>query len=502
MKKTGLFLILICSVLLMQSLCLTAFATESQPGESESVSTQESVEETTPKVNATFGNVCVANGCRTIDGMVSLISGEYTCPTARGVFVFEKNTGTVVYSHNPDLKMSPGTLIKIVTALVAIENCELDEVVTAKDAIQSRVPGSAQRMSPQLKSGEQMTVEDLLHSLLLDSANDAAVALAEHVAGTTEAYKQMMNDRVKQIGCTNTEFGNISGIDNVTHYSTARDMARIVLEATSNETFVKVWSAEQYTIPATNMTEEERKIKTENYLISDLVLQQFKDPRVNGGLAAYHPDTGAGLVCTTDYKDMELVCVILGATREYMEDPSWMVKTYGNFNEMNDMVQYIYDNCKVNRVIYEGQALRDFSVANGESAVVGQPMVSIDSVLKKDTQLNNLNFKYSVTGGGMQAPVAQDQKIATVEVWYRNSCLMEAELFAMSDVKRTDESGVTIHGVTAQGRGNGNGLGEIVGLVCILFLVPLTIYLVYNNARRLMARKQRRRRRTNRRRSR
>ena len=502
MKKSRLLLILLCLVLLVQPMCLTGYAAQTQSSETETAAAQETTGETTPKVNATFGNVCIVNGCRTIDGMVSLMGGEYTCPTARGVFVFEKNTGTVVYSHNPDLKMSPGTLIKVVTALVAIENCDLDEVVTAKEAIQSRVPGSAQRMSPQLKSGEEMTVEDLLHSLLLDSANDAAVALAEHVAGTTEAYKQMMNERVQRIGCTNTEFGNISGIDNVTHYSTARDMARIILEATSNETFARIWGTEQYTIPATNMTEEERKITTENYLISDLVLQQFKDPRVNGGLAAYHADTGAGLVCTTDYKDMELVCVILGATREYMEEPSWMVKSYGNFNEMNDLVQYIYDNCKVNRVIYEGQALRDFSVANGESSVVGQPTVSIDSVLKKDTQLNNLNFKYTVTGGGLNAPVAQDQKIATVEVWFRNSCLMEAELFAMSDVKRRDESGVTIHGTTGNGKEAGTSAGEIVSLVCILFLVPLTIYLVYNNVRRAMARKQRRRRRTNRRRSR
>jgi D-alanyl-D-alanine carboxypeptidase len=188
----------------------------------------------------------------------------------------------------------------------------------------------------------------------------------------------MMNDRVRIMGCSNTEFGNISGIDNVPHYSTARDMARIVLEASANETFAKIWSTERYTIPVTNMTEEERVINTENYLISDRILQQFKDPRVTGGLAAFHETSGAGLVCTTDYKGMELVCVILGATRTYMEDPSWMVKSYGNFNEMNDLVQHIYDNYKVNRIIYEGQALRQFSVAGGESQVVGQPTVDIE----------------------------------------------------------------------------------------------------------------------------
>lgn len=501
MKKTGCLSLILSLLLMVQVFCTPASATESLPSETQTEPAQETEAYEIPETNATFGNVCIANGCRTIDGMVSLMGGEYTCPTARGVFVYEKKTGTVVYSVNPDLKMSPGTLVKIVTALVAIENCELDEVVTAREAIQSRVPGSAQRMDPQLKSGEQMTVEDLLHSLLLDSANDAAVALAEHVAGTTEAYKQMMNQRVLQMGCTNTEFGNISGIDNVTHYSTARDMARIVLEATSNETFARIWGTPEYDIPATNMTDEVRTIKTRNYLISDRILQQFVDERVTGGLAAYHETSGAGLACTTNYKDMELVCVILGATREF-EENGWRVKSYGNFNEMNDMIQYIYDNFKVNRVIYDGQALRQFSVAGGESYAVGQPTVSIDSVLRKDTQLNNLNFKYSVTGGGLSAPVKEGQKIATVEVWYRNSCMMEAELFAMADVREQMNSGLTIQSSDEiTGKANMDFFG-VVGVLLVIVLVPVAIYLIYNNVRRVMARKNRRRRRTNRRRSR
>lgn len=501
MKKSGLFSIALCLMLLIQTLCVPVSAAETAPSQTESIPVSETEEYTIPQTNATFGNVCISNGCRTLDGMVSLMGGEYTCPTAQGVFVYEKNTQTVVYSHNPDLKMSPGTLVKIVTALVAIENCELDEIVTTREAIQSRVPGSAQRMDPQLKSGEQLTVEDLLHSLLLDSANDAAVALAEHVAGTTEAYKQLMNQRVRQMGCTNTEFGNISGIDNVTHYSTARDMARIVLEATSNETFARIWGTAEYTIPPTNMTEEERSIKTQNYLISDRILSQFVDERVTGGLAAYHETSGAGLACTTDYKNMELVCVIMGATREF-EENGWRVKSYGNFNEMNDMVQYIYDNYKVNRVLYEGQALRQFSVSGGESQVVGSPQVSIDTVLRKDTQLNNLNFKYSAVGGGLSAPVKEGDMIATVEVWYRNSCMMEAELFAMSDVKEKSNSGLSVQGKdSVAGTANADFFG-VVSIILILVLVPVAVYLVYNNVRRAMARSKRRRRRSNRRRSR
>lgn len=85
---------------------------------------------------------------------------------------------------------------------MAIENSNLDDIVTCSDGIQSKVPGSSLKMKPNLKSGEQLTVNDLLHGLLMIGANDAAVALAEHVAGTTERFKEMMNDRVKQMAAS------------------------------------------------------------------------------------------------------------------------------------------------------------------------------------------------------------------------------------------------------------------------------------------------------------
>ena len=138
----------------------------------------------------------------------------------------------------------------------------------------------------------------------------------------------------------------------------------------------------------------------------------------------------------------------------------------------------------------------------GESDVVGMPLVSHDSVLKKDTQLNNLNLKFSVTGGGLKAPVAKDQKIATVEVWYRNSCLMEAELFAMSGVRDSMDSGLRVQGQDSQaGKANMDFL-SVVSIIVVIILVPVVVYLVYNNVRRSLARKQRRRRRASRRRSR
>lgn len=170
-------------------------------------------------------------------------------------FAFETNTETVIYSYNPDTKLPTGTLAKMVTALVAIENSNLDDIVTCSEGIQSKVPGSSLKLSPNLKSGEQLTVNDLLHALLMIGANDAAVALAEHVAGTTERFKEMMNARVKQMGCVTTEFGNISGLDTATSYTTAREMVKITMEATKNETFAEIFKTGTYKIPATESCE-------------------------------------------------------------------------------------------------------------------------------------------------------------------------------------------------------------------------------------------------------
>lgn len=106
------------------------------------------------------------------------------------------------------------------------------------------------------------------------------MALAHHVAGTTDAFLELMNKRVKQMGCTNTEFGNVSGLYTAVSNSTARDMARIVQEAVRNETFKEVFGAKSYKIPDTNMVQGRKEFKTQNYMIDDSTLQDFYDGRV------------------------------------------------------------------------------------------------------------------------------------------------------------------------------------------------------------------------------
>lgn len=498
MKKNQFLSIFVCLCLLMQCLTVSASASETTDNQTftESAETTEATE-----AALEFGSVCIQEGCRTIEGMVPLGGNDRRLDTALAAFAYEVTTGTVVYSYNPDIKVSPGTLTKIVTALVAIENTELDEVVTCSEGIQSKVPGSAHKLTPYLKSGEQLTVEDLLHGLLMEGANDAAVALAEHVAGTTEAYKALMNKRVLQMGCTSTEFGNISGLDTATSYTTARDMAKIVKEATRNETFARIFGTVDYTISATNASEE-RELEPINYLMDETNIPQFLDTRVTGGLPSATDASGASLACTASYMNMNVVFVTLGSTRLFDEELTWKVTTYGNFEDMTKLIKYVFDNFKVNKIIYDGMAVNQWSVAGGESNVVGQSFVDVDSVIPSDASMDNLIMKYTVKDGGLAAPIKKDSMIATVSVWFRNSCLTEVELFAMSDVKSSDNTGVTIHS-NGTGRSPGSsGVLSVIGTIAVIILGLVILYLAFNAYMRSVVRARRRRRRAERKRSR
>lgn len=515
MKKRSITAVIVCVLLLWQCIAMPAAAfspdmTQAVENETEPVSTESLPAGTenpgtasAPEISAVdmpFGQASVQTGCRTIDGMYPLDGKERRLATAQAVFAYEVETETVIYSYNPDTKLSPGTLAKIVTAMVAIENCELDEIVTCSEGIQSKVPGSSQKVKPNLKSLEELSLEDLLHCLLMQSANDAAVAIAEHVAGTTAAYVELMNNWAKKHGCTNTQFGNISGLDTAVSYSTARDMARIMTEASKNETFMRISKTTEYTVAATNL-EEARELQTTNYMIDNHVIPQFLDDNVTGGLASHTEGSGSSIAVAAEHNNMKLVCIVLGALRTYNEEESWKVESYGNFNEMQELLEYLYAGFKVNHVLYDGQALSQFRVIGGESDVVGGPRINYNTVLPINCSMDNLYMRYQPVNTDYIAPISKGDKIATVAITYRNSCIAEAEIYALNSVVKEEDSDVTIRSTAAKTDNDMDGILGFLGTVGVLVAGGFGIYVVYNAYRRAKRRMQHRRRRASRRRS-
>lgn len=494
MKKIKSLSFLLCFCLLLQSLSLPALATEATvPMATISVSPETVPQETEEPA---FGMVCIQKGCRTINGMMPLGGSDRRLETAQAAFLYEVKTGTVVYSYNPDTKLPSGTLAKIVTAMVVLDNCKLDETITVNTNNISRLPGGSTNVN--IKNGETIKVGDLLYCLIMENANDAAVVLAEKVAGNQQSFVTLMNQKALQIGCTNTEFGNIHGLDNATSVTSARDMAKIVAAAIQNEDFATIFGTEMYTVPATEKSEE-RPLLTTNYFLSNRTIQDFYDTRVKGGMQSMTTTAGASAVVTAEYNNMQFIAVVLGCTRTYKEN-GWSVLSWGNFNEMTDLLTYGFNNFKVNRIIYDGMSLSQFSVIGGECNAVGQATVDVDSVVPINAQMSNLQMNYKVVDGGLTAPIKKDDLIATMEVKYLNSVMTEVEVYAMGDVKAADNTGVTIRSTAVRSDSDDSGILSIIGTVSVIILGLAAAYLAFNAYMRSRMRARRRKRRAARRR--
>ena len=496
MKKLRILCLLLSMALLLQCFSLPIGATESTEPSEEPTQQETQPYEEPPEV--AYGGAPISNGCRTINGTTPLGGSDKILKSAQAAFLFEVNTETIIYSYNPDIRLYPGSLAKIMTALIAIEQGDLNQKINFSTRWNNTLP--PQSIVAKLKEGEQITLEALVYWMMLESANDAALNIAGHIGGTQEGFVEMMNQRAAQIGCTDTHFTNAHGLDDPEQYTTARDMAKILLTAIQNETFCEVFGSVGYDVPPTNRTDKERTIETDNHLIYQRILRKFNRDDVTGGKTSATSGSGASLACTAEDHDMKLICIVMGAEREY--DAKGNASYYGNFEEIYTLLNFAMDGFRIKQVLYPDMVLSQLPVLGGDTDVVGYPNVFVSSVVPIDCTLNNLILRYTVEGGGLTAPIAEDQKIASVQVWYRTSCIAEAEVFAMSDVRSTVNSGVTIDSHATRDDSNlGAFLGNL-GKIAIVLMVLFGVYLVINHMRRLAGRRRRARRRTARRRSR
>ena len=499
MKKNQIISFILCLLLLAQVIGFPAAATEtSDTGETEetTASTQSPVEETVASVTA--GTDSVSTGCHSLDGQVPLAGTAQIVESAQAVFIYEVNTQTVLYAYNPDNHLYPGSLSKVLTALIAVEQGNLDDKVTFSTKWNSTLPLGARVAD--LKEGEELTLRDLVYCLLVESANDAALGIADYFCASEEDFVVMMNQRAQELGCKDSHFVNCHGMDNEAQYTTARDMARIVTAACQNETFMEIFGAEKYVLQPNNKVEEERKLISDNYLKEQTILPMFNDDRVTGGKTSSTSGAGTSLVCTAEDEEKTYVCVLMGATRVYNTNRT--IKHYGNFEEMLELLAFAFDGYKVSNVLNEGQSLYQFPVTNGESNVVGGSGVQLHVLVPKDTKISTLIYQYAMKDGGISAPIQEGDQVGSMQIWYQTCCLSDVNLYALGSVRSAANSGLEIQGAASRDDSNVSSVLLFLGGVFAVVLVLLGIYLGYNWIRRSMVRSRRRRRRASRRRSR
>jgi D-alanyl-D-alanine carboxypeptidase len=493
MKKIKFLNLFLALVLLMQCLCIPVCASEiTSTEETNPVSSG-----LTPIPDVVFGSASITHGCRTINGQTPLGGSDRILETAQAAFVYEANTQTVIYSYNPDAPLMPGALTKIMTALLAIENLNLDDTILCSTRWNKSIPSNS--INAKIKEEEELTVRDLLNMLVIQGANDAALILANTVAPNEASFVEMMNHRAQKIGCTNTVFTNCHGLDDGNQYTTARDMAKITLEATMNPVFKELFAATEYKVSATNRTDKERNLQTSNHLMYEKIINKFYDKRVKGGTVTYATGSGAGISCIAEDEGMSLIVVLMGASRVFNENGN--ASYYGNLEEVFDLIRTSFNKYRICRLLYPGQMLDQFPVLGGDCQATGKVDVAIDTVIPESIQQKNLIFRYEVAGGGLNAPVDRDAEIGTMQVWYGTSCITEAKMYAANRVHKDTESGLTIRDAT---RDDSNITGFLIfaGIVILVILVPFTVYVLYHRLRYRLRQAKRRKRRASRRRSR
>lgn len=210
-------------------------------------------------------------------------------------------------------KMYPASTTKIMTAILTLENCKLDELVTVSDNAVSleSVPETYTRAD--IQAGEILTVENLLNVLLIPSANDAAIALAEHVSGSVSEFSNLMNKKAKELGCKNTNFVNPNGVHNENQYTTAYDLSLIGKYAMNNETFRKIVCKTSYTLPATNIySSTDRKFENTNELLSS---DNYSYEYTTGIKTGYTDSAKNCIVASAKKDNYNFIVVILGANK-------------------------------------------------------------------------------------------------------------------------------------------------------------------------------------------
>lgn len=233
--------------------------------------------------------------------------------SAQAAILLHPETGTVLFERNADQRMLIASTTKVMTALVVLENCDPDEevVVTAE---QSAVEGS----SMYLRAGERYTVCDLLYGLMLVSGNDAALALAQHTAGSQEAFAELMNEKAAELSLQNTSFENPHGLDAENHYSSARDLAVIMAEAMKNADFRKITGARYYNCHGLT------------YANHNKLLASVKG--VVGGKTGYTKAAGRSLVTAFEQDGLSLICVTLNDPDDWRDHESLYREAAGTYD--------------------------------------------------------------------------------------------------------------------------------------------------------------------------
>ncbi|MCD8010919.1 MAG: D-alanyl-D-alanine carboxypeptidase [Lachnospiraceae bacterium] len=414
--------------------------------------------------------------------------------TAGSAYLIELNSGAVLYSKDGDVQSYPASTTKILTALLVLENCELNEEVTfSYNSIYDIEDGGHHY---EFQEGEVLTVSECLQFLLVESVNEVAYALAEHVAGSIDAFAEMMNERAAELGATNTHFTNPHGLNDEDHYTTAHDMAMILWGCVQSEAFRQYASQTEVSLSGRAVKTDGFSTYTNHHLML-IPTSEYYNSSVVCGKTGYTSLAGNTLVTYASQGDMDVICIIMQGSSDRFEDTQ-------------KLLDYAFDSFSLTSM--SAATSTNLSEA-GNLSLVTDVVEDASLCLPTGVNVSSLTTEFAVR------ETEESDSVLGVKTWYYQGMEIGSATVQMSlasssassasseeesgEVSASDGTAETSETESAEEEEKSSSDGwnvlEIVALVLLgillFFLLAILIRLLQNHNRRRRKRRKKRRRR-------
>lgn len=343
---------------------------------------------------------------------------------SRAAVVIDRSSNTILYGKNEKEKRKMASTTKIMTALVVIENANLDDVVT----ISKKAAGTVgSRLG--LKTNDQITVNNLLYGLMLCSGNDAAVALAEHVGGSVEEFAVLMNSKANDLGLLNTHFVTPHGLDKDEHYTTAYELALLSNYALKNETFAKIVNTKYTSI---TINDYSKSLHNTNELLGVL-------NGVYGIKTGFTNGANRCLVTACKRENLDIICVVLGAdtksfrTKDSIKLIEYAFANYSNVN-ISNILNVDFDNWKKN----------NYNKINIVKATFKNIDLKLDTLKYNNIAILNTDIKNISTdvyvNNNLVAPVFKNDVVGCINIKNGNDIIYSCNILSDSDINKRNIS--------------------------------------------------------------
>ncbi|MCD8375494.1 MAG: D-alanyl-D-alanine carboxypeptidase [Oscillospiraceae bacterium] len=362
---------------------------------------------------------------------------------ATAALLVDAENETVLYELNATEQRYPASITKIMTALLTLEavdrgDLDLDQVITAPSWIYDDLESGSSTQN--IQSGEEMSVLDLLYCAMLPSACEACNVLAYAVSGSIEDFVALMNQRAEELGMEGTHYVNTHGLHDDDHYTTAWDIYLLSRQAMENETFREIVATGEYTVAATNLSEE-RTFYNTNALITNMYYSGYLYSSAIGIKTGSTSQAGYCLVSAAEEDGRTLYCVVLGAELSPQSDGSYKRM---NFAETITLLDWGFDNFSYTTLLDSTEPITEVAVTLSDTDyVLVYPDGSLSALVANDLDLESLILTPELYAESVEAPVSQGQVLGQLTVSYVDedtgveTVYGSVDLVAMNDVERS-----------------------------------------------------------------